>query len=233
MCVIVFFLAKNGTVVCCLLLRGRFMANEKKSCHTQLRMGTCKSKAAPLTPVRPPTPPKRQMPERPNTPPAMSLQEKQEWMPERQMPERPDTPPAMSLREKLEKEWRYQQISEEHFPAMHLHVHACMLETQALATQFGACVQLCMFNETIGDARPSGPFYISWEPDMNQEEVERVRASLGPAADGPFSSAEELESFGVSVLSNHSVAVPCGSWGLSTFYTTVGFLVPATRHVRR
>lgn len=193
------------------------MVNEKELSH-KLRMGTCTSKAAPLTPVRPPvrppTPPKRQMPER-------------------QMPERPDTPPTMSLREKLEKEWRHQQISEEHFPAMHLHVHACMLETQALATQFGACVQLCMFNETIVDARPSGPFYISWDPDMNQEEVERVRASLGPAADSPFSSAEELESLGVSVLDNHSVAVPCGSWGLSTFYTTVGFLVPATRHVRR
>lgn len=138
----------------------------------------------------------------------------------------PPVQDELTKREKLELEWRHQRIPEVHFPAMHGHVDVCVAEAQALATRFGVCLQLRMFNETLVDARPAGPFTILWETTDNQKEVGEVRARLGAAADGRFASVKDVQGFGLSVLDNHSVAIASGHWGPSTWYTVVGFLMP-------
>lgn len=146
----------------------------------------------------------------------------------------------LTLPQKLEKRWAKQGVPASAFAAMHARVDTIVAAATELSTTFGACVTLRMFNETLVEARPPGPFRIAWktaeapaEPPRNTRDdlytqLAMARGRMGPAADGVFDDA--VKAHGLCVLEDRQVAVCTGSWGRSQFYTALGQLLPL--HIR-
>ena len=150
-----------------------------------------------------------------------------------------ETPAA----QKLEKTWRAQCVPEQHFDAMHAEVNAIVAAAQALSTKYSVCVRLRMFGEDLLDARPPGPFRIIWvsksttidhtmddtqQAYKRSDNAARIRAKMGPAADGVFDSEADVTAHGVTVLPDRCVAMPTFHVGLDQFFEPVGHLVPVS-----